>query len=87
MDAQAIGFGFSLVGMLLSIYAMLRTRILYWVERREFVKLTYDGSWVIVMPGEEKSFIEESDDPSEYTVERVWMTMRQFEHLPEFDGF
>lgn len=87
MDAQTIGFGFSLVGMLLSIYAMLRHRILHWVERRDFVKITYDGSWVIVRPGEEAAFIDEADDPSEYKIERVRMTMRQFESIPEFDGF
>ncbi len=87
MDTQTIGFGFSLVGALLSIYALMRSRILYWVERREFVKVSYDGSFVIVMPGEERAFIDEADDPSEYKIERVRMTMRQFEALPDFDGF
>lgn len=87
MDAKTIGFGCSLVGALLSLYALLRHRILYFVERREFVKITYDGSWVIVMPGDEQAFVDEADDPSEYNIERVRMTMRQFEALPDFNGF
>lgn len=87
MDAQAIGFLLSLTAVLVSLYVMFRPRILYWVKPREFLKITYDGAWVIVRPGEDQAFIDEAGDPSEYKIERVRMTMRKFEALPEFEGF
>lgn len=86
MDTQIFGFSLSLIGGLLSVYALMRQRILYWIEPRDFVKIGCDGSFVIVRPGEESDFLD-GGDPTDYTVEKVRMTARQYDKLPEFDGF
>lgn len=49
-----------------------------------FYRVELDGSWCIVEPHEVATFTE---GPDRYTIECVEMTRRQFESLPEFEGF
>lgn len=55
-------------------------------DKRRFVKLAVDGTAVTMPPEEVQSFMDGSD-PTEYTVNDVWLTQDEFEALPEFQGF
>lgn len=41
----------------------------------------------MVEPSEAQDFIDDADDPSEYTTTDVWLTPYEFRKLPEFSGF
>jgi hypothetical protein len=52
--------------------------------KRRYVKLTMDGTSCIVEPSEAESMMK--DDPS-LVASDVWMTVAQFESLPDFPGY
>lgn len=56
-------------------------------EKREYIKLNVDGQWCVMTPLDACAELQACDNPSEYTIESVWLTKEEFEAMPEFDGF
>jgi len=58
--------------------------------RTRYVRVTLDGSHCVMTPLEGDSYIsaarEEGDD-SPYELADVWLSEREFDDLPEHDGF
>lgn len=54
--------------------------------RTRYVRVTFEGQHCIVLPGNEHSF-SDSDNPEEYVRTDVYLSEREYEALPEFDGF
>ena len=52
--------------------------------QRRYVKLTMDGTSCVVEPHEAKDMMK--DDPI-LVASDVWMTVSQFEALPDFQGY
>lgn len=55
-----------------------------------FVKITYDGSSCTMEPEEAISLMDDvkyDDEAEDYKYEDVYMTMEEFESMPEFEGF
>lgn len=52
-----------------------------------FYKVELDGSWFICEPQEVWAFLGVQPDGDFYTITEVRMTRRQFNNLPEFEGF
>jgi len=52
-----------------------------------FYRVELDGSWCMVETADLPSWLEPELDGYAYTVTAVRMTRRQFESLPEFEGF
>lgn len=59
--------------------------ILYRFQKKDFVKVECDGSYCICLPGHEHDFVDDED--YDYKFITVRMTQKQFDELPEFDGF
>jgi len=60
----------------------------YKTER--FVRIGFDGQWLIVEPDDEveyKELAELEGTLADHTFDDVYLTRDQFEALPEFDGF
>ena len=58
--------------------------------RKRFVRISLDGSHMVVSPQECDAYMQDakaSDDRSEYVVTDVWLSDREFDDLPEFEGF
>lgn len=53
-------------------------------QKKRFLKLTVDGTSCICEPDEAADMM---DDPTQYTVSEVWMTQKQYDKLPEFEGW
>lgn len=53
-------------------------------DKQRYVKLTFDGSSCICEPHEAEQMVK--DDPSLMPSE-VWMTVAEFEALPDFQGY
>lgn len=53
-------------------------------DKQRYVKLTFDGSSCICEPNEAEQMMK--DDP-ELTASEVWMTVAEFEALPDFPGY
>lgn len=59
-----------------------------WGRLEPFYKVELDGTWCIVEANEVNDWLKpDLPDGESYTITRVQMTRRQFEALPEFDGF
>lgn len=56
-------------------------------DKRRYVELKYDGSWVICTPGEAIDFVQDADDGISYEMRDKWLTPQQYDKLPEFEGF
>jgi hypothetical protein len=59
-------------------------------ERTRHVRISLDGSHMILTPREAEQYLADATacgDKSEYAVRDVWLSEREFECLPEFDGF
>ena len=56
---------------------------------RIYLKLTIDGSSVVCEPNELPSYFVEAEEKTLYEsqIKVVWMSLRRYEQLPEFDGF
>lgn len=52
-----------------------------------FVRIEVDGSWCICEPHDAPDMREGAEDDATYIVTKVSMTRRQFERLPEFEGW
>ena len=60
--------------------------------RTRYVRVTLSGSHCVMHPSEGDCYIEDArnaGDPDweRYIVRDVWLSEREFEDLPEFDGF
>jgi len=60
--------------------------------RTRYVRVTLSGSHCVMHPSEGDCYVEEArnaGDPDweRYIVRDVWLSEREFEDLPEFDGF
>ncbi len=55
-------------------------------RRTRYARVELDGSWVICPPEEVEAYID-GDDRGEYVVTYLHLTQRQFDALPEFEGF
>ena len=60
--------------------------------RTRYVRVTLDGSHCVMHPSEGDRHLQdarEADDSAadRYTVRDVWLSEREFDDLPEFDGF
>lgn len=58
-----------------------------WLVKRDFIRLGINGVWCVMMPADACDTLRDSDDPKQYKVESVRMTMRQFDRLNEFGGY
>jgi hypothetical protein len=56
-------------------------------KRETFVRIELDGSWCIVERIEAWSFMGPTEPGEAYTITEVHMTRRQFDNLPDFEGF
>jgi hypothetical protein len=57
-------------------------------ERKRYVRLEYDGNVCIVEPDDVDDMIEDHDpDADPIKQSDVWMTAKEFEDLPEFEGW
>jgi hypothetical protein len=57
-------------------------------DKRRYVRLEYGGSVCIVEPDDVESMTEDHDpDDEPIKVSDVWMTLHEYENLPEFEGF
>jgi len=54
-------------------------------KTEHFVKVGYDGRWCVVKPSEVHDFINSGD--CIYTLTDIYLTIEQYENLPEFNGF
>ncbi len=55
-------------------------------DKRRYAKLSYDGQFVIMTPSEAEVWLDDCWDET-YVLDEVWMTEKQYEDLPEFEGF
>lgn len=58
--------------------------------RTRYVRVTLDGSHCVMHPSEGDRYLQDAraaGDESEYTVRDVYLSEREFDDLPEFDGF
>jgi hypothetical protein len=58
--------------------------------RTRYVRVTLDGSHMILRPQDGDRYVQEardSGDESGYVVADVYLSEREFDDLPEFDGF
>lgn len=58
--------------------------------RTRYVRVTLDGSHCVMHPSEGDRYVHDAraaGDESEYIVRDVWLSEREFDDLPEFDGF
>lgn len=58
--------------------------------RTRYVRVTLNGSHCVMHPSEGDRYVQDArdaGDESEYTVADVYLSDREFEDLPEFDGF
>lgn len=55
-------------------------------RRLRFTRVEYDGGWVLCPPEDAEAYID-PEHRDEYRVTDVYMTQRQFDALPEFQGF
>jgi len=53
----------------------------------KFVKITLDGSSVIVPPKDVNTTIMDMDIEDDYTMEDIYMTQKEYDNLEEFQGF
>jgi len=56
-------------------------------ERKQFVRISLDGTYCIMTPAEGEQFLREAEYPDDYTVADVWMSQAEFDAMPEFAGF
>lgn len=57
-------------------------------ERKRFVRITYDGSHLVVTPKDVQEHVGDGNLPEgEYKLTDVYLSEQEFEKLPEFDGF
>lgn len=57
-------------------------------QRETFVRVEYEGSWCIVEPHEALDIaVSAGNEVLDYVITEVRMTRRQFNNLPEFEGF
>lgn len=62
--------------------------IKFYLIPRIWVRIEFDGNWVIDKIETLPDFLCESEDPSGmYKLSLCWMTEYQHSKLPEFDGF
>lgn len=54
--------------------------------RKRYVRITHDGAHCIVQPDDVKDMVD-SEKPEDYTLTDTYLSEREFEDLPEFDGF
>lgn len=65
-------------------------RIMGLFGRKRYVRVEHeDGGWFVAYPKEAKALVQFADpgDEGAFTLTDVYMTRKQFEALPEFDGF
>ncbi len=58
--------------------------------RTRYVRVSLDGSHLIMHPSEGDRYLKDArdaGDDSEYTVSDVYLSEREFDDLPEHDGF
>ena len=58
--------------------------------RTRYVRVTLGGGHCVMHPSEGDRYVQDAraaGDESEYTVRDVWLSEREFDDLPEFDGF
>lgn len=58
--------------------------------RERYVRVTLNGSHCVMHPSEGDTYIADAraaGDESHYEVHDVWLSEREFEDLPEFNGF
>ena len=58
--------------------------------RTRYVRVTMDGGHCVMRPQEGDRYVQDAraaGDDSEYAVADVYLSEREFEDLPEFDGF
>lgn len=58
--------------------------------RQRYVRVSLDGAWCVMHPSEGDTYLADAkanDDDSEYVVSDVYLSEREFDALPEFDGF
>jgi len=85
METKYIGVGFSVLAMVIGLALLMKPWLSYRFEKKDFVRVEFDGSYCICLPGHERDFVE--DDGYEYKFIHVRMTQKQFDELAEFDGF
>jgi len=56
-------------------------------EKKELVKLTYDGTWCIMRFDDAIAELRENVNGDEYTFQKVWFTQNEFDTMPEFTGW
>jgi hypothetical protein len=56
-------------------------------KRETFCRVELDGSWLICEWREARDIVGDFEDGDQYKVTPVRMTRRQYEALPEFEGF
>jgi len=56
-------------------------------RRETFVRIEVDGSWCICEPHDVPDMRDGAEGDATYIVTEVRMTRRQFERLPEFEGW
>lgn len=56
--------------------------------RVRYVRIHYDGSFLVLPPKEAESYMADiGSDGTDYTTSDVYLSEREFDDLPEFDGF
>ena len=55
--------------------------------RTRYVRVTLNGSHCVMSPTEGDNYVQESGDDSDYIVTDVYLSEREFDDLPEHDGF
>lgn len=60
--------------------------------RTRYVRVTLDGSHCVMHPSEGDRYLQDARDADDsaadrYIVRDVWLSEREFDDLPEFDGF
>lgn len=57
--------------------------------RERYIRVVHDGSTMVMHPNELADFRvnEGEENMKAYTIKDVWLSEREFDDLPEFDGF
>jgi hypothetical protein len=58
--------------------------------RKRYVRVSLGGSHCVMRPSEGDTYVKDArdaGDESSYTVADVWLSEREFDDLPEHDGF
>ena len=55
--------------------------------KREYIVLIHDGTPSTMRPIDACDTLQDADDPKAYRIKTVWMTPRQFDAMPEFQGW